>query len=134
MISRFRNICLLTMLFTMLSITVCWANSEIREFADPVTENMLIAINEDNYPLFSEYFDEKMKCTLDEKEYQRQASAIKKAFGEYVSKEFVTVETDGQYIVVVYRAKFTQRDNVTVRNVLSKNDEGFLVSGFWLRP
>lgn len=132
--NQIRKICFLTLMFIILMFAVCSASaSEIRDFADPVTENMLVAINEGNYPAASQFFDEQMKSVLNQQEFQRQASKTKSAIGKYVSKEFVTIEKDDQYTVVIYNAKFTLRDDVTIRTVLSETDEGYLISGFWVK-
>lgn len=107
--------------------------SEVNNFADPLTENILLAMNEDNYPRFSRDFDEKMKSEFNETQFKNTIPVIKSKIGNYVSKEFMSVENQSGYTVVTYKAKFTQEPgDVIVRSVFSDINGQKYISGFWL--
>jgi len=106
---------------------------ETKEIADSMTENVLVAMNENNYSHFSEDFDEKMKNFLNETKYQDTLPAIKNTIGNYISKEFMCVREKDQYTIVFYKAKFSQEPNdVYVKNMLSENNGKYYISGFGL--
>ncbi len=106
---------------------------ETRKYADQMTENILLAMNDDNYARFSQDFDEQMKAGLSEAQYKSTIPAIKAKVGKYISKEFVATEKKDQYIVAVYKAKFSQEQgDVLVRTVFSDKGGKKYVSGFWL--
>lgn len=107
---------------------------EIKEIADFMTENILIAMNENNYSDFSKEFDEKMKNALNEAKYQETMPAIKDEIGNYISKEFISVTQKDQYTIVVYKASFSEPVDVYVKNILSVNNGKYYVSGFLLLP
>ena len=135
--NQIKSVCLLTIIVFGVFFTACSANNssvnEIREIADTMTENILVAMNEDNYLHFSKDFDEPMKNALNEKEYQETIPAIKDKIGNYISKEFVSIEKKDQYTIIIYKAKFDQEpDDVIIRTVLSENNGNFLISGFWV--
>ena len=125
-----------TLLFSM-SFSVCSASNriaeQVKETADPITENILQAINEDNYAGFSKDFDEKMKTELNENEYRKVIAATKANFGSYLSKEFVAAELNDTYTIVTYKSKFSKEAaEIIIRNVLVERDGGYVVAGFWM--
>jgi hypothetical protein len=107
---------------------------EMKEIADSITENALIAMNENNYSRFSEDFDEKMKNALNEAKYQETIPEIKDEIGNYISKEFISVTRNDQFTIVIYKAKFTEPVDVYVKNILSENNGKYYISGFLLLP
>jgi hypothetical protein len=93
---------------------------KVKEFADPMTENILLAMNEDDYPRFSQDFDEQMKAVFNEAQYNQTIPAIKAKIGQYVSKEYVSAEYKDGFTVVVYKARFSQEANdIIVTSVFS---------------
>lgn len=108
---------------------------DIRKFADPMTENMLLMINDDNYGKFSKDFSQQMKDAIPESKYKEMKNDIKTQFGAYVSKEFVSIEVRENYISVSYKGKFSQEEEpVLVRSVFVKENNKIRIAGFWLNP
>lgn len=106
---------------------------EVKKFADPITENVLLAMNEDNYSRFSQDFDEQMKNALHETQYRNTIPAIKAKIGNFISKDLVSVENKDGYTVVTYKAKFSLEPvDVIVRSVFSDKNGRKYISGFWL--
>jgi hypothetical protein len=108
---------------------------EIRKFADPMTENLLQMINQDNYGQFSKDFSQKMKDVIPESEYKKIRDDIQTKFGSYASKEFVSLEIRETYLTVYYKVTFSQSEKpVLVRSVFVKENNKVRVGGFWLSP
>lgn len=106
---------------------------ELRSFADQATENMLVAMNEDDYGRFARDFDDQMRTGLDEAKYKSTMPAIKAKIGKYLAKEFVGREKKDQYVVMIYKAKFAEEPGgVIVRSVVGDKSGKKHVSGFWL--
>lgn len=106
---------------------------EVQKFANPITEDMLLAMNEDDYPRFSRDFDEQMKTSLNEAQYKNTIRPIKAKIGSYLSKEFISTENKDGYTVVLYKARFSQEPgDVIVRSVFSDKNGKKYISGFWL--
>lgn len=107
--------------------------AQVREYADPITENILLAMNERNYTKFSEHFDQTMKNALPEAVFKETNSVIKSKIGDYVSKEFWKVESKDQLTIVYYNARSTQEpENVIVKVVFQEIEAEMKVSGLWL--
>lgn len=132
-----KYVVLTTMLLLSVTISGCFAQQPpvdaTKTYADPMTENMLLAMNEDNYARFSQDFDGQMKNTLNETQYNNTIPAIKAKIGNYLSKEFVAAENKDGYTMVMYKAKFSEESgDVTVRSIFSEKNGKRYVSGLWL--
>lgn len=107
--------------------------SQVRSYADPITENILTATNTDDYAKYSEHFDGIMKSALPEAVFRQQNAIIKTKIGEYTAKEFWKIETQNQYTVVYYKARFTWESGDVIVQVAFREVSGQnLVSGLWL--
>lgn len=108
---------------------------EIRGFADTKTENMLTALNNDNYSDFSRDFNQQMKESIPVNKFGEMTTIIKSKFGKYISMEFVGIEIRETYITVAYKGKFSQgQDPVLIRSVFTQDNGKIVVAGFWLTP
>jgi len=106
--------------------------NQVRSYADPIAENILTAINTDDYAKYSENFDDVMKTAMPEALFQQTNAAIKDKIGEYISKEFWKIDTQNQYTIVFYKARFTQETaDVTVQIAFHEVSGKNLVSGLW---
>ena len=107
--------------------------AQVRTYADPITENILIAMNEGNYTKYSEHFDATMKNALPEAVFHENNKLITSKIGIYISKEFWKAESQNQYIIVYYKATFTQEpDDVIVKVVFQEIVGETKVSGLWM--
>jgi hypothetical protein len=106
---------------------------QVRKYADPITGNILLAMNEGNYSKYAAHFDQTMKNAMPEAVFNETNAIIKSKIGDYVSKEFWKVKSKGPYTIVYYKAKFTQEpEDVIVRVVFQEIVGEMKVSGLWL--
>jgi len=106
--------------------------NEVREYADPMTENLLIGRNEKNYEKYSKDFSDKMKEAVSEDKFLESIDLIEGKIGKYIenSKKFDSVTKNNNYIIVTYKAKFTnESNNVTVRTVFEDVNGEMKISG-----
>lgn len=104
--------------------------NQVRGYADPITEQILVALNEDYYARYSEDFDQKMKNAMPEAVFNETNAMITSKIGDYVSKEFWKTESKGNYTIVHYKAEFTDEPtDVTIRVVFREIDGEMKVSG-----
>ena len=106
---------------------------QVRTYADPITENILLAMNEGNYTKYSKHFDATMKHALPETVFNETNTLITSKIGAYDSKTFWKAERENQYTTVYYKAKFTQEpDDVIVKVVFQEIGGENKVAGLWL--
>ena len=99
----------------------------VREYSDPATETTLQGLSENNIDKYSRYFNEKMKAAVTDDLFNKTASQLNNQIGTYVSKEFLRVGEQGEYLIVHYSAKYS-RGQVGIRMVF---DRDHLIAGQW---
>ncbi|MBC7194899.1 MAG: DUF3887 domain-containing protein [Caldisericia bacterium] len=122
-----------TLIFFALSCNKLDVN-KIREYTDPMTENLLIGRNERNYEKYSRDFSDEMKKAINEEKFLQSIDLIEGKIGKYIenSKKFYLATKQNKYIVVTYKAKFTNEDSdVTVRIVFEEINSEMKISGEW---
>ncbi len=106
--------------------------AQVRGYADPITEQILVAMNKDDYAMYSEDFDQTMKNAMTESVFVETNAVIKSKIGDYVSKEFWKAESKDQYTIVHYKAKFTDEPADVIARVVFQEIGGEIkVSGLW---
>lgn len=133
----YKSILLLVAVFFITILPGCSAQQysvdEVKQYADPMTENILLAMNEDNYARFSQDFDEQMKKGLNETQYNNTIPGMKGKIGDYLAKEIIGMENKDQFIVVTYKATFSEEpSSVIVRSVFRDINGQKYISGFWM--
>lgn len=123
---------ILAMIVVMVALVACGGASE-PDYANDIAENILTAINDDNYDQYSEFFTAEMKDKMPEVAVREINSVIKLEIGAYESKEFWKTENAGLYTSVFYKARFTKEpDGVIVKVVFQKIAGKVYVAGLWL--
>ena len=126
-----RIFCGLAMLLMITGMAACAGKSE-PQYADAIAEGILQAMNDNDYPRYSEHFNEVMKNAVPENVFPQGNTLIKARIGDYVSKEFWKVEEEDSYTVVHYKAKFTKEPgDVLVRVVFQEITGKVYVAGLW---
>ena len=104
---------------------------KIAEEAQPIAENILIGLNDNDYATFSLDFDAMMKKGLDEKSFNTMKTTFDEKIGKFVSMEVEKVEkVEESYYAITYRARFEKEDGVTFRMTINQNDPPE-VAGVW---
>ena len=125
-------ICSILILLVMIPGATACAEKAPPEYADAITESILLAMNEDDYAKLSEHFNEEMKETLSESVFRTNYNFMVLIIGDYVSKEFWKTEERGIYKTVYYKTVFTEEpDGVIVEIVFQEIDGEVYVAGLW---
>ncbi len=113
------------------SLSACETTSE-PDYAGPITEGILTAMNRGDYTQFSEHFDRLMRDALPEANFIELRDMIRPLIGDYVSKEFWTVEEQEEHTIVRYNARYTEETADVIVTVSFQEIEGQIyVSGVW---
>lgn len=102
---------------------------EVREYANPAAEKIFTGINDRDYDMFTEDFDNQMKAALTEEKFNE----IVKQLGSYESKELIGADRTDGFTRVYYSAKFSNfSKNLTFTIVFSDNENN-KVSGLFYK-
>lgn len=127
----------ITIFLLLLFIISCGTKidvNKVREYADPMTENLLIGRNEKNYEKYSKDFSDEMKKAITKEKFIESVDLIEGKIGKYIedSKKFYMAKKEKNYIIVTYKAKFTnETSDVTVRIVFEEINGEMKISGEW---
>jgi len=83
----------ITIFLLLLFIISCGTKidvNKVREYADPMTENLLIGRNEKNYEKYSKDFSDEMKKAITKEKFIESVDLIEGKIGKYIedSKKF----------------------------------------------
>ena len=105
---------------------------EIRSYADPIIKHTISGMQEDDYAKFSRYFDEDMKEALPEDEFTIINGTLKRVIGDYVSIKYSTIEKHEEYIIVRYKAKYSNETaDVNITTSFHEVGNEMLLGGLW---
>lgn len=109
---------------------------QINEYSDGMAENILSAINDEDYEKYSRDFDDTMKKAINEEEFKKSNIMIKEKIGEYISKSLYKAEKitekDIEFTAAHYTTKFSNEpEEVYVKVVFSEVDGKKYVTGLW---
>jgi hypothetical protein len=97
------------------------------DYAGVATETTLQGLSEDNLEKYTQYGNADFKAAVTQEILDTTAAQINSQLGTYESKEFLSVEVQGPYTIVHYKAKYTKGE-IGVRMVF---DTEHLVAGQW---
>jgi hypothetical protein len=108
--------------------------SEVKPYADPATENLLIAMNDNNFTEFVKGMDDDMKNALSKANFNELISKVNGVVGNYIpnSKKLYQAVNNDEYVTAIYLTKFTNESSeVTVKVVFKDVDGVMKITGLW---
>lgn len=103
---------------------------QVLVFAEPKTDNLLNSLNNNDYALFRRDLNSQLLDLIPADEFALNYQNLGTRVGKYISREVDHVERGGEYITVLYRAKFEKEENVTVRVIFEVAGQQ-RVAGLW---
>jgi len=104
-------------------------------YAGDMAENLLQGLSQNDYAAFSRDFSDTMKSAIDEDAFATMVDQFSTTIGTYESKSFYqaanTTQNDVDYTVVVYKAKFSEEDEVLVTVTFSGDEGSEVVDGLF---
>lgn len=132
--TKIKLISIITILVLVLvAIPVFAGCGKVAPYADPATENILIAMNNGDYASFSKDFSDTMKSELSEDVFADFLAAVNGQVGDYVpdSKNLTGVNIENSLTTTVYKINFESMEDVALEVVFQKIDDKMMVVGLW---
>jgi hypothetical protein len=136
---RYRLLIALIILLAMAGISSACSNTQSAdsdaadkyfEIADPMADNLLLGINNGDYSAFSKDFDDAMKTGLNEAAFLQLKQTFDTKLGAYQFLQQDVAEKQDDYIVALYVVQFEKAPAVTMRMVITDDDQ-HKVTGLW---
>jgi len=104
--------------------------TDIQFSADPIANNILMSLNNNDYAGFSKDFDQTMKNTLNQTAFDKFYSQMKTEVGDYQSDVFVSAATQNGAVTIQYIARYSKElAGVMMVLVLQMNKGTYEVQG-----
>jgi len=103
------------------------------DIASPITDKLFFALNNNNYPQFTECLAFEMKETFSPEDFKQLREDILSDLGNYISKTPVNSRRKGSYIIVEYNATFSSTwgmDAVILQIHFKEEDDTHKIYGF----
>lgn len=119
--------------FAFVGCKKVYTEDDVKGFAHPLTEKILLSLNSENYTSFSSDFNSDMQTALPEENFPSFVNQVKGVIGEYVqsSIKFVSAAQNGKYITVLYNAEYTEDSPVQVQISFEKVGSDYKVAGLY---
>ena len=132
--TKIRLVAIITILVLVLvTIPIFAGCGKVAPYADPATENILIAMNNEDYASFSKDFSDTMKSELSEDVFADFLAAVNGQVGDYVpdSKNLTGVNIENGLTTATYKINFESMEDVALEVVFQKIDDKMMVVGLW---
>ena len=129
-----RLVAILSIVVIALVITPIFTGcGKVAEYADPITENILVSMNNSDYSGFSKDFDGSLKNELPEAAFPGLIEAVNGAIGNYItgSKKITGVSIENGQTTATYEADFEGLEDITVEIVFTEINDEMKVIGLW---
>lgn len=108
------------------------------DFAEPLTENIIRAIEKVDYAQFSKDFSTELKDAISEDNFKALCTSFSEKIGKYESKKFAAAaESEKEGMIsktVIYNAKYSKEEkDVQITASFSENDGKVLVQGIFFK-
>jgi hypothetical protein len=103
----------------------------VPEYVVPIIESILQAFNVNDYSAYSARFDDELKVAISEMVYEGTRDFIYQRIGAYESGKVASLEVEGIYTNVTYKARFSEDSKVTVGITFWDRDGEIAVSRLW---
>ena len=105
--------------------------ADYAEQVEPLIDDTLAGLAEADYDAYTQHFDETMLAASTQENFDDLLALLDEKVGDYQSHLMQQVFDQGDYRVVIYRATFTEDDEVIIRAVFWKDDLERGISGLW---
>ena len=102
------------------------------QWADPMVENVLVSINNEDYSGFIKDFGDALISEIPESAFPDVISSVKGDFGNYIegSKKMFSVNIVNNETTSEYNGKFEKNDSVQFKFVFEKTNDQIKITGF----
>ena len=116
-------------LLSMLLLSGC---GKVAQWADPMVENVLVSINNEDYSSFIKDFGDNLIQEIPKDKFPEVVSSIKGDFGKYIegSKKMFSVNISNNITTTEYNGKFENKDTVQFKFVFDKINDQIKITGF----
>lgn len=133
-----KMLAVLAVLLLLLTLTACLPGKAVKgedrdavlTYAEPIADHILSGIEDNDYELFAQDFNEEMKKGIDEASFQKLRELLSSKIGSYQSREVSSVRDVDGTMLVIYTAVYANAKQVVIQLSVT-GSEPHQVSGLY---
>lgn len=131
-LKKYKFITLAILAIFLFSIPLLSGCGKVAQWADPMVENVLVSINNEDYSSFIKDFGDDLIKEIPKDRFAEITSAVKGDFGKYIvgSKKMFSVNITNNETTAEYNGKFENKGTVQFRFVFEKINDQIKITGF----
>ena len=116
----------------LLSMPLFSGCGKTAQWADPIVENVLVSINNEDYSSFIKDFGDALIKEISQDNFPEVINSVKGDFGKYIenSKKMHSVNIANNVTTAEYNGKFENKDAVQFKFVFEKINDQIMITGF----
>ena len=116
----------------LLSIPLLSGCGKVAQWADPLVENVLMSINNEDYSSFIKDFGDDLVKEIPQDKFPEVINSVQGDFGKYIkgSKKIFSVNIINNITTTEYKGKFENKDTVQFKFVFEKINDQIKITGF----
>ena len=131
-LKKIRFITIAVLAVFLLSIPLLSGCGKTAQWADPMVENVLVSINNEDYSSFTKDFGDDLISEVPQDKFPDVINSVKGDFGKYIegSKKMFSVNITNNETTAEYNGKFENKDTVQFKFVFEKTNDQTKITGF----
>ena len=116
----------------LLSIPLLSGCGKVAQWADPLVENVLMSINNEDYSSFIKDFGDDLVKEIPQDKFPEVINSVQGDFGKYIkgSKKIFSVNIINNITTTEYKGKVENKDTVQFKFVFEKINDQIKITGF----
>jgi hypothetical protein len=132
---RIKKIAIITVIIAMLVLVVPILSGcgSVAKYSDPIAENLMVSMNNEDFAGFSRDFDESLKTEVSEAVFNDFKTTVNDQLGKYIegSKKITGVNVENGLTTATYQMDFELQEDFQMRFVYQKIGGEMKLVGFW---
>lgn len=129
---RIQFITIVILAVFLLSMPLLSGCGKTAQWADPMVENVLVSINNEDYSSFIKDFGDGLISEIPQDKFADVVKSVKGDFGKYIegSKKMFSVNITNNETTTEYNGKFENKDTARFKFVFEKTNDQTKITGF----
>ncbi|MCL5772007.1 MAG: DUF3887 domain-containing protein [Actinobacteria bacterium] len=129
---KIKFITIITLVILSLSVALVSGCGKTAQWADPMVENVLVSVNNEDYSGFIKDFGDNLINEIPQDKFPDVISGLKGDFGKYIenSKKMFSVNISNNETTTEYNGKFENKDTVQFKFIFEKTNNQIKITGF----
>lgn len=126
--------CMMVLLISVMTAPVYAAvigttDAEVKNIVEPMLDNVLKGFSKDDYFLYAQDFDGKLKETITAERFQEIRQDVFKGIGAYLYREYLGFINKGSITIIFWKGVFDKtQDEMLIKMIVTRENGQYLIT------